>query len=86
MRKSLGILTLLILSLVALEALSRWAIWTPSGYVNIGTPRQGFSSQAHGDWVPNQDAIWVDRITHPFYVHINGDGLIVSHPVVYEAA
>jgi len=64
----------LILPIVLLEMISRWLVWEPQGYTFTGTDRQRFSATAIGDWVPNQDAVWIDRLEYPYYIHINSDG------------
>lgn len=61
-------------AIVAAEIAARAILWSPMVQMDIGTPRKYFSVEAIGDWGADQDNIWIDHRTLPFYVHINAQG------------
>ncbi len=66
----MGFITLILVN----ELIARVVLWQPPVWTDTGTPRQGLTSEAIGDWVPNQRAVWIDTLEYPFKVDINGDG------------
>ena len=60
-----------LISILILEGAARSIQWSPEQYVDTGTPRQGFSEQAIGDWAPPNAEIADVRIffgNHPGYL------------------
>ncbi len=65
---------LLFLVLVGAELAARSFLWEPVSRLDLGTPMGGFSEKTPGDWVPNQDGIWVERRVFPYNVVTNAEG------------
>ena len=67
-----GLLT--VATVVLAEVLARIFLWSPAYDVDFGTPRQGLTADAVGDWVPDQRAVWVNKLERPYFVRINKAG------------
>lgn len=75
MKNTLIVVAIVIGALILAEGAARVILWAPPVETNVGTPRQGLTADAIGDWVPNQNGIWQNgRLEFPFHVHINGAG------------
>jgi lysophospholipase L1-like esterase len=75
MKNTLIVVAIIIVTLLLAEGAARVILWAPPVETNVGTPRQGLTADAVGDWVPNQNGIWQNgRLEFPFHVHINGAG------------
>lgn len=75
MKKTIGVVLSVLIALLLGELAARAFLWMPPLETDVGTPRQGLTADAVGDWVPNQHAIWENgRLEYPFFVHINGAG------------
>lgn len=75
MKKTVGVVLSVLIALLLGELAARAFLWMPPLETDVGTPRQGLTADAVGDWVPNQHAIWENgRLEYPFFVHINGAG------------
>lgn len=75
MRRGLVLWPLIVVaSLVAAEIAGRVLSWQPPPETDTGTPRQGLTAKAAGDWTPSQRAVWIDTLPHPYYTVINDAG------------
>lgn len=74
MKKAAVYVAVTVAALVVAETLARVFLWSPPVETDVGTPRQGLTRDAVGDWVPDQHGVWIDRLEFPYFVHINGAG------------
>ena len=74
MKKALFYAALVIATVVLAEVLAGYFLWSPAYDVDFGTPRQGLTADAVGDWVPDQRGVWMDVLERPYFVRINKAG------------
>ena len=75
MKRIFWVVSSILLTFLTCEIIARALLWMPTLEINVGTPRQGLTVDAIGDWVPNQRAIWEDgRLEYPYFVNINNAG------------
>jgi lysophospholipase L1-like esterase len=68
----LALLTAILIFVMEISA--RGFLWRAESSVDLGTPREGMSKSALGDWVPGQNGVWIDRFELPYYARTNAQG------------